>query len=91
MWQYSRKRDGDKTYCRHHLHVHESKSKLPKASLDLNKAHLPTGWITIEEFLRFLIHELGAKTKCADWSNVLEKSEHTFYNDFILPEDFYTR
>ena len=51
--------------------------------LDLDKAHLPTGWVTIEEVIRFLIFDLGMQPPCGDsWPDLLEKSERKFFEDF---------
>ena len=46
--------------------------------LDLNKIHLPSGWITVEEVVRFLITELKVKPFSDDWDDLLQKSEHKF-------------
>jgi len=46
--------------------------------MDLDKLHLSTGWVTIEEVIRFLIAEMGVKPKTADWDAELIKSEELF-------------
>ena len=52
--------------------------------MDLNRLHLPTGWITIEEVLRFLIEDLGMKPPCGDsWARRLAESERAFYERFV--------
>lgn len=51
--------------------------------LDLDKIHLPTGWVTMEEVIRFAIVELGVKPPCgAEWPDVLSESERVFFEDF---------
>jgi hypothetical protein len=35
-------------------------------------AHLPTGHITLAQFIRCLIEELGVESRRADWHAVLE-------------------
>ena len=45
-------------WCRHHVQFTVG-TRLGPAVLDLNRVHTPTGWVTIEELIRFLIHELG--------------------------------
>ena len=52
-------------------------------TLDLNKAHLPTGWVTIEEVIRFLIVDLDVQPPCGDdWPAKLRVSEDAFFQDF---------
>jgi hypothetical protein len=49
----------------------------------LDDVHLPSGWVTMEEVIRFLIVELGMKPPCgASWPAVLEESEAAFYEKF---------
>src|SRR5262249_31378906 len=51
-WEYVK--NSTQKFCRHHIQQRAA-IKIGQASLDLNKAHVPTGWVTIEEVLRFLI------------------------------------
>jgi hypothetical protein len=68
--------------CRHHVQF-ESSLRVGKKKLDMNKLHLPSGWVTVEEVIRFLIHDLDAHPPCgAKWPQVLIKSERAFYEDF---------
>ncbi|MBI3973577.1 MAG: hypothetical protein HY332_20070 [Chloroflexi bacterium] len=48
--------------------------------IDLAKVHVPTGWVTIEQVIRFLIADLGVKPLCgADkWEQVLHEGERKF-------------
>jgi hypothetical protein len=51
--------------------------------LDLNRAHVPTGWVTIEEIIRFMIVDLGVKPPCRSrWPEVLVASERKFFEEF---------
>lgn len=69
-------------YARHHAQL-STAVELGDATLDLNKAHLPTGWVTIEEVIRFLIVDLGMVPPCGDdWPTVVSESERKFYEDF---------
>ena len=53
------------------------------AVLDFDKLHVPTGWATIEEVIRFIIVDLGARPPCgAKWPGVIAESERAFYEDF---------
>lgn len=82
-WEYMRPRSvAIAGPPRHHLHA---RATVPVAAenLDLNKVHVPTGWVTIEEVIRFLIHELGVKPPCGkSWPSVLAESEDAFYERF---------
>jgi hypothetical protein len=81
-WEYERELPPGKRHCRHHLQQ-SAQLTLGEGSLNLNKAHVPTGWVTIEEVIRFLIVDLGTKPPCgADWPRVLTASERSFYEDF---------
>src|SRR5262249_13743469 len=54
----SRELDPSASWCRHHIQFHrESRSGSPDFSL--SKLHIPTGWVTIENVIRFLIADLG--------------------------------
>lgn len=80
-WEYvsDAPKDG---FCRHHVQV-PAKLTAPDGRLDLNKIHLPTGWVTIEEVIRFLIVDLGVKPPCGDeWCGKLEASERKFFEEF---------
>jgi hypothetical protein len=46
--------------------------------MDLDKLHLPTGWVTIEEVIRFLIAEMGVPPKIDDWDDKLVESDRFF-------------
>ena len=62
---------------RHHLHLPLSLECGTKR-IDLSRIHIPTGRVTMEELIRFLIEELGIKPKARDWDSILRRSEETF-------------
>ena len=64
---------------RHHCHI-SSQLRIPgkKKLLDLDKVHFPTGWVTIEELIRFLIHSLKVRSRRAGWDVMLKNSEEEF-------------
>jgi hypothetical protein len=81
-WDYERTLAADKHHCRHHLQQH-GELAFGARPLDLDKAHVPTGWVTIESVLRFLIADLGVSPPCGEaWSTVLEESERAFFEEF---------
>lgn len=76
-WEYvSRIRRHDE-HPRHHVHV-ATVLETPAGRMDLDKLHLATGWVTIEEVIRFLIAEVGVKAKATNWDEELMKSEELF-------------
>ena len=87
-WEYETKdkraHDG---YPRHHLQFGRGSkaqyTELRDTKLDLNRVHLPTGWVLMEEVFRFLIHELRMEPRCgATWPKVLHDSETRFHEEF---------
>jgi hypothetical protein len=58
---------------RHHLHI---PATLPCGNLE--DLHIPTGWVAIEELIRFLITELGVRPRVSDWNAKLIESENVF-------------
>ncbi len=82
-WEYVRPRSAAVAAApRHHVHARAS-VPVAAANLDLNKVHVPTGWVTMEEVIRFLIHELGVEPPCGrTWPNVLAESEEAFFERF---------
>ena len=80
-WEYDTDtpRDG---HARHHVQL-PAYLAAGSGQLDLDKVHLPTGWVTIEEVLRFVIVELGVKPPCGSgWPDVLADSERAFFEEF---------
>ncbi len=77
-WTPETKESSQKTY--HHMHIG---SKLlakdtPILPGSLNKAHIPTGRVSIESVVRFAIEELGVKPLRNGWQKDLDRSESTF-------------
>jgi hypothetical protein len=58
--------DGRSPITEPHLHV-----KGTIAGVDLSKAHVPTGMVSIPSFLRFLIRDLGIEPLRPDWEPIL--------------------
>ena len=80
-WEYDATTGRDR-HARHHTQI-ASEVEFGDGTLNLNKAHLPTGWVTFEEVIRFLIHDLGVVPPCGDvWPEKLEESERKFYEEF---------
>lgn len=63
---------------RHHLHIPSAQTVCRGQCLNLNDLHIPTGWVTLEEVIRFAIRELGCKPKLNKWDEILLDSEDKF-------------
>ena len=77
-WEYNSRETEVGFHPRHHCHL---RSKLPcfgDRELLLAKMHIASGWVTIEEVIRFLIHELAVKPKTDNWDEILQDSEAKF-------------
>lgn len=65
--------DPDFRYNRHHVQFHrDSWSGSPDFSL--SKLHIPTGGVTIEDVIRFLIVDLGVPPLTEQWEEELRRS-----------------
>jgi hypothetical protein len=80
-WEYERELDQGKSHCRHHIQQ-KARVDLGTHPLDLNRAHVPTAYVTLEEIIRFFIVDLGVKPLASDWESKLEASERKFYEEF---------
>jgi hypothetical protein len=77
-WEYVAREVRDAGHCRHHLHLQGEYTLGPRRSIGLADAHIPTGWVTIEEIIRFLITDLAVRPKEAQWEQLLRDSEEQF-------------
>ena len=81
-WEYSRTRgNGVGLWCRHHLQG-AIDLKLGDTAVPLNDWHLPTGYVPLEEVVRFCIVDLGADPLTPDWNDVLDESYRRFKTEF---------
>lgn len=83
-WEYISPRmlsTGDR-HCWRHLQMPQE-LEMPVETLDLDKAHLPTGYVIVEDVIRFLIDDLRVRPPCGDeWHERLVKSEVSFHDKF---------
>ncbi len=80
-WEYVHQPPADARWCRHHLQGNVP-LQVGRWALSLNDLHTPTGYVTIEEILRFCIVDLGVQPRGEDWHAVLETSYRRFKDDF---------
>ena len=67
-WEYGPPLSG--FYSRHHLQG-AVPLQIGRHSLSLNDLHLPTGYVTVEEVLRFCIADLGVTPRSRAWNEIL--------------------
>lgn len=56
--------------------------------MDLNRVHVPSGRVTLESVIRFLIADLGVRPAREDWDERLNRSERTFAEEFASRRHF---
>jgi hypothetical protein len=61
-------------YSRSHVQFHRDYQGV-RDGFAPNKLHIPTGWVTIERVIRFLIADLGVPPLIETWEEELRKSE----------------
>jgi hypothetical protein len=77
-WEYQRDYPTERDrWCRHHV---QGLGSLPLGggNVPLNALHLPTGYVPIEEVIRFCIVDLGAPPLSAEWHEELKRSYESF-------------
>jgi hypothetical protein len=52
--------------------------KLATTPVDMSGSHFPTGQVSIEAVVRFLIEEMGVTPQRSDWQAVLDANEEAF-------------
>jgi len=65
-----------KRWCWRHIQMPHIAS-MPQGELNFNKIHIPSGYVVIEDVIRFLITDLGVKPPCGStkWHQKLVDSE----------------
>lgn len=79
-WEYDSS-TADEAHCRHHSHA---RGAIPVGgqALNLDRLHIPTGWVLIEHVIRFLLRDLEVAPRTADWAARLRASETRFHEQF---------
>lgn len=79
-WEYVRE-FLERNPCRHHM---QGPVAVPfgRQELNLNDLHLPTGYTTMEDVIRFCIVDLGVQPLSPEWHEVLEESYRLFKTKF---------
>jgi len=77
-WDYLCADDhGGAIVCRHHIQG-TLPVQLPKETLRLDDFHMPTGYVAIEEVLRFLLADLDVPALSDEWDQLLRDSYAAF-------------
>jgi len=92
-WEYVRFPGEDSFWSRHHVQgplefeILDDRDTIH--NLTLNEWHLPTGWVPIEEVIRFCLHDLGAPALTArdGWHAALTESAEAFRTPYVARED----
>jgi len=85
-WEYDRTLRAGAKPCRHHVQQQATIPIQGAEGLDLDRLHVPTGWVALEEVLRFLIYDLRMKPPCGGtWHREIEASEKVFREKFSTP------
>lgn len=82
-WEYVRHWPEDKRWCRHHL---QGPINLPLGGgVLLQHLHLPTGYVVLEDVIRFCINDLEVVPLDGGWHDVLEESYELFRSESTPP------
>jgi len=73
----SRDMEPSARYSRHHVQFHRD-YHAAREDFSPSKFHIPTGWVTIENVIRFLIADLDVPPLVETWEEELRRSEEQF-------------
>jgi hypothetical protein len=87
-WEYVKFPGEDSYWSRHHVQgpitfeIPEDGATVH--NINMNDWHLPTGWVTIEDVVRFCLHDLGANalSEPREWHKALNESTEVFRTQF---------
>jgi hypothetical protein len=86
-WEFVRAPANDAEYCRHHFQGPLGLGIANREGIqaNFNDWHLPTGWVALEDVLRFCIVDLGVPPLHQGWSEILRDSYERFRTEFSGP------
>lgn len=76
-WEYVKDWPPGGRWCRHHLQG-DIPVRVGQTPVSLNELHLPTGYVPVEELLRFCIVDMGVRPLSNDWHEILSDSYERF-------------
>lgn len=76
-------------YCRHHVQgpIHFGITDRDRVEGSLQRWHLPTGPVAIEDIIRFCIVDLGIEPLDAGWGDILKRSYDRFWTRHDAHDD----
>jgi len=81
-WEYDRRpTDPNARWCRRHIQG-PLELLLGGQSVSMNSLHFPSGYVALEDIIRFCIHDLGVKPLNSDWDSILIDSYKAFRAKF---------
>ncbi len=89
-WEYdSDPADPRARWCRRHLQGPAPLRFGRGGETFMNDLHVPTGWLPIEEVIRFCIVDLGVRPLSPGWHRVLEESYRLSLEQFVMQEEMW--
>jgi hypothetical protein len=82
-WEYERTPRRGGLYCRHHLQGPVTLDMGRAGAVSLNELHLPTGYVPIEDIIRFCIVDLGVEALSDNWDRLLRESYTRFRREYV--------
>lgn len=76
-WEYVKFPGEGKQWCRHHVQG-PIEVTVGDQSFKLDRFHLPTGFVTMEEIVQFCLHDLQVKAITEDWYPIVDESYQRF-------------
>jgi hypothetical protein len=83
-WEYMSPRHvkyKDKRWCWRHIQLDASKD-LDGGKINFDRLHTPSGYVVIEDVIRFLLHDLRVRPQSKNWHELLLESDKKFKEDF---------
>ena len=81
-WEYDRQRLDQR--CRHHIQG-APEVIIKNQHVPLKDFHLPSGYVPLEEVIRFCIVDLGVKPLSENWDDILTESYQRFRRNLLCP------
>ena len=83
-WEYmspQHERYQGKRWCWRHLQLDAAKD-LSGGRMNFDRLHTPSGYVVIEDVIRFLIHDLRVRAPSKNWHDMLMASDKKFKEEF---------
>jgi hypothetical protein len=81
-WDYEREWPPGKCFCRHHFQG-SPEIGLGTDSFELDEFHTPTGYVAVEDIIRFCIDDLGVPSASGGWHKILQDSYRGFRSKML--------